>query len=204
MKHKILVVDDESEIRKVLVDLFARHSYGIYSAGSAKEALNILRREKIEVVISDELMPGMTGSEFLSIVRKKYPDTIRIILTGHASLQAAIRAINEGEIYRFLTKPCNVVDLEVTVHQALQHKELMKESQRLLKAMKSQTSLLHELEEQYPGITKVNKNEAGVIILDDTEDHNGHERLMEQIDDEVKRWEKLFEVEDKGNFSFEG
>jgi two-component system probable response regulator PhcQ len=73
----------------------------------------------VDVVISDEKMPGMSGSEFLSLVRQEYPDTIRIILTGYGSLESAIRAINEGEIYRLFTKPCNVIDLAITIRLAL-------------------------------------------------------------------------------------
>lgn len=194
MRGNILIVDDEPDIRKILMALFTRESHGVFTAGSAREALDILGREVIDVVISDELMPGMSGSEFLAVVRKEFPDTIRMILTGHASIQAAIRAINEGEIYRFFTKPCNVVDLAMTVRQALQHKELMKESQRLLKAMKSQTAFIEELEEKYPGITKVNRNEAGVIVLDDKGSDREYDSLIEQIGDTVKKYEKFFDA----------
>lgn len=196
MGHKILIVDDEPDIRKILVDLFSRELYGVLSAGSAKDALKILAREQVDVVISDERMPGMSGSEFLSIVRNEFPDTIRIILTGHASLEAAIRAINEGEIYRFFTKPCNVVDLAVTVRQALEHKELTKESQRMLKTVKRQNALIEDLEEQYPGITKVKRVEGGAIVIDGDIDEKGSGNLTEQISDMVKQCESFFSEEE--------
>jgi len=75
-----------------LKDALANEPYDILSAASAEEALPILDREQVDVVISDEKMPGMSGSEFLAIVRQEYPDTVRMILTGHASLESAIRA----------------------------------------------------------------------------------------------------------------
>ena len=166
MNHKVLIVDDETATRDVLKEAFSQEPYEVLIAGSADEALEIFSREPVDVVISDEKMPGMTGSEFLAVVRKKYPDTIRMILTGHADLQAAIRAINEGEIYRFFTKPCNMIDLAITVRQALQHKETVEESQRLQKVVKQQSDLLGDIEKEYPGITDVKRNKEGAIILE--------------------------------------
>ena len=178
MNHSVLVVDDESTIREMLRDVLSREPYDVFIAGSAAEGLEILDREHVDVVISDEKMPGMLGSEFLAIVRQKYPDTIRMILTGYASLEAAIRSINEGEIYRFFTKPCNVFDLAVTVRQALQHKELMKEAQKMLKVLKQQSTLIEDLEKRYPGITEVKRNKEGEVILEDI-DPEKWEALLE-------------------------
>ena len=107
MQHKVMIIDDEPTITDTLKGVLSNEPYNILCADSAEQTLPILAREQVDVVISDEKMPGMSGSEFLSLVRQKYPDTIRIILTGHGSLESAIRAINEGEIYRFFTKPFN-------------------------------------------------------------------------------------------------
>jgi len=169
MDHRILVVDDHKIIRDMLENSLSRESYIVHSADSAKEALKILSQEPIDVVISDEVMPGMTGTQFLAVVRKDYPDTIRIILTGHASLESAMHAINEGEIYRFLTKPCNLVDLSVTIRQALEQKYLKNENIRLAKIVKQQSFSLGEIENKYPGITKVKRASGGAIIIDDNE-----------------------------------
>ena len=169
MEYSILVVDDQQIIRDMLENTLSRESYTVYCAGSAEEALKILSQESIDVVISDEVMPGMTGTQFLAVVRKEYPDIIRIILTGHASLESAMRAINEGEIYRFLTKPCNLVDLSVTIRQALQQKYLKIENKRLAKIVKQQSFSLGEIEKKYPGITKVKRDSGGAIIIDDNE-----------------------------------
>jgi len=166
MQHTILIVDDEPPIRELLTDALSREPYDVLCAGSAEEALGILAQEPVDVVLSDEKMPGMSGSEFLAVVRQQYPETIRMILTGHASLESAIRAINEGEIYRFFTKPCNMVDLTVTIRQALQHKDLMAENQRLLQIVKQQSTSLETLEKQHPGITKVKRTAGGAVIID--------------------------------------
>ena len=167
MQHAILVVDDEPAIRDMLTQALSQEPYEVLCADSAEEALNIIAQEPVDVVLSDDKMPGMSGTEFLAIVRRQYPDTIRMILTGHASLESAIHAINEGEIYRFFTKPCNMVDLMVTIRQALQHKDLMAENQRLLQTVRQQSLSLETLERQHPGITKVKRDQNGTVIVDD-------------------------------------
>ena len=171
MQHTVLIVDDEPTITQLLKDALLNEPYRVLSAGSAEEALSIMAREQVDVVVSDEKMPGMSGSEFLSVVRQKYPDTIRMILTGHASLESAIRAINEGEVYRFFTKPCNLFDLAITIHHALKYKDLMQEFKRLLKTVKRQSAFIRDLEEEYPGITKVRRDADGVIVIDDDVDN---------------------------------
>ena len=169
MEYNILVVDDHKIIRDMLENTLSRESYTVHCADSAKEALKILSQEPIDVVISDEVMPGMTGTQFLAVVRKIYPDTIRIILTGHESLESAMHAINEGEIYRFFTKPCNLVDLSVTIRQALQQKDLKKENKRLAKIVEQQSYSIKKIEKKYPGITKVKRDSGGAIIIDDND-----------------------------------
>ena len=193
MNRKVLIVDDEPTVREVLEDAFALERYNVFCAASAEDALQILEKEEVDVVISDELMPGMHGSEFLSIVRKEHPNTIRMILTGHASLEAAIRAINEGEIYRFFTKPCNAVDLAITVRQALQHKELLEESQRLLKTTKKQTSFIENIEKEHPGITQVQRNAEGAVILEENTEDLEWDSLLQEIDTTVKKCEEFFQ-----------
>ena len=177
MQHTVMIVDDDLTIRNILRDALSNEPYRILNAGSAEEAIPILDREHVDVVISDEKMPGMSGSEFLSIVRERYPDTIRIILTGHASLESAIRAINQSEIYRFFTKPCNIFDLVITIHQALKYSDLMKEYKRIYKIAKQQSNFIKALENKYPGITEVKRTSTGEIILDDELDTKDWDNL---------------------------
>ncbi len=189
MKHKVLFVDDEPQLTDTLKRVLRKEPYDILTARSADEALALLARNSIDVVVSDEQMPGMPGSKFITLVRDKYPETIRMILTGHASLDAVIRAVNEGEIYRFFTKPCNPVDLAVTISQALERKALMIESRRLLQVVKHQSSVLQDLEDAHPGITKVKRDESGAVLIDDVD--TDCETLLKEIEAQVKSCEDL-------------
>jgi two-component system probable response regulator PhcQ len=166
----VLFVDDEPHVLGALRDALRKYPFTILTATGGAQALELLESREVDVVVSDERMPGMTGSEFLSIVRQKHPHTIRIILTGQASLAAAMRAINEGEVYRFLTKPCAAVDLAVTIQRALQLRNLARESARLLARTRAQDRILHELEDRHPGISDVKRNLDGAILLDDIAD----------------------------------
>jgi DNA-binding NtrC family response regulator len=178
-RYAVLFVDDEPHVVAGLRDALRKGPYDILTATSGDEALQALVDHYVDVVVSDEQMPNMTGSELLGRVRRKYPYTVRIILTGHASLEAAVRAINEGEVYRFLTKPCNPVDLAHTIQQGLQIRDLTRESSRLLSRVRRQKALLSELEAQHPGISRIEMDERGAIILDDV-DVEGLIREIEQ------------------------
>ena len=98
----VLLLDDEPNVTAGLKRALHSEPWKILTAATTGGAFDILSREAVDVVVSDERMPGMSGSQFLSEVRKKYPHTIRMILSGQADLEAAVRAINEGEVYRFL------------------------------------------------------------------------------------------------------
>ncbi len=123
MTHRVLFVDDEPDLTESIRCALRKKPYEILTANSVREALNILGSTEVDVVVSDEGMPEMRGSEFLSIVRRDYPHTVRIILTGQASLDAAVDAINQAEIYRFLLKPCPPEALALCVEQAIEAKK---------------------------------------------------------------------------------
>jgi len=176
----VLFVDDEPLVLGSLRDALRKYPFTILTATAGSQALTLLESQPVDVVVSDERMPGMTGSEFLSIVRQKHPHTIRIILTGQASLTSAIRAINEGEVYRFLTKPCAAVDLAITIQRALQLRNLARESARLLIRTREQDRILRDLEGSHPGISEVRRNLDGAIVLDDIADIDELVRQIEQ------------------------
>ena len=165
MRNKVLIIDDESITLSVLKKALEGEPYDIICANSGQEALTILESEEIDLIVADEMMPGMTGTELFAITKKKYPDTFRIILTGHANLESAITAINTGEVYRFLTKPCNMNDLKITVRLAIEHRELKRENYRLVHKIKDQSRIIENLENKQPGITKVKRDSNGTVII---------------------------------------
>jgi DNA-binding NtrC family response regulator len=104
-RPQILFVDDEQRVLNSMRIMF-RREYGLHLAGSGSEALEIIQRNPIDVIVADHRMPQMTGVEVLTQVRQASPRTVRILLTGYADLDAVEGSINEGEVFRFLTKPC--------------------------------------------------------------------------------------------------
>lgn len=127
----LLLVDDEPNILAALNRLFRREHYQIFTANSGVEGLEILQKENIGVIVSDQRMPGMTGSEFLGLAKNIKPDTIRIILSGYTELNSITEAINRGAIYKFLTKPWEDDLLRTQVFEAFQHYRLKDENIRL-------------------------------------------------------------------------
>jgi DNA-binding NarL/FixJ family response regulator len=115
----VLVVDDEPSVTRG-IELALRHTpFEILTANSADSALTLLREHSVQVVVSDERMPGMSGIELLTLVRAEFPSAARIMLTGHATVDVASRAINEGRIAFFLQKPCPAEDLIEAISTAL-------------------------------------------------------------------------------------
>lgn len=170
MEESILIVDDDPNVISAIRRALMEEPYSIYSANSGVEGLAILKEHKIKLIISDEMMPGMTGTEFLSAAKKLFPETIRIMLTGHASIQAAMKAVNSGEIYRFFTKPWDDVELKLSIRSAIEKYNLEEENRRLLKTIKRQASELTQLENKYPGITSLEKDLEGNFILPEISD----------------------------------
>jgi DNA-binding NtrC family response regulator len=143
----ILIVDDERNVLAGLARTLWRSGYKLLTADSPRAAFELLRQQAVDVVISDYLMPGMNGLEFLKLVRDRHQDTVRIMLTGHADLEVAVKAINEGEIYRFLAKPCPPAELQVTVHLAMEQLELSRENRRLQAIIRTRPDLAEQLDE---------------------------------------------------------
>jgi len=112
-------------------------------------------------------MPAMDGLTFLKMVKGLYPRIIRIILTGHADLQMAIEAINEGEVFRFLTKPWNDIEIKVTLRHIFEFIDLRRENQTLLDTVHKQQEFIRKLGEEHPGIMEVQRDERGAIIIDE-------------------------------------
>lgn len=117
----ILVVDDEKKVAMALQRMFVLEGYRVLIAGCAAEGFELLANNRVSVIISDQRMPVMTGTEFLSRVKELYPDTIRIILTAHADLNSITDAINRGAVYKFLNKPWSDDVIRETIGEAFKY-----------------------------------------------------------------------------------
>lgn len=123
-RRTLLLVDDETDVLSALKRMLRLEGYDIITATSAREGLELLSIYPVQVIISDQRMPQMSGSEFLSRVRDLHPHTVRLILSGYADLRSVTEAINHGAIYKFLTKPWDDEMLRMDLREAFRHQEL--------------------------------------------------------------------------------
>ncbi|MFZ2852755.1 MAG: response regulator [Rhodocyclaceae bacterium] len=130
-KRTLLLVDDEENILTSLRRLLRREGYEILIANGGAQGLELLEQHRVDVILSDQRMPNMTGVEFLRRVKESYPDTVRMVLSGYTELQSITDAINEGAIYKFLTKPWDDEQLRANIAEAFRHKELADDNLRL-------------------------------------------------------------------------
>ncbi len=138
-KIVILYVDDEEHNLFSFKATF-RVKYQVYTAISGDEAMEILKKEPVNIIVTDQRMPSMTGVEFLEEVLKVYPDPMRILLTGYADMGAVVDAVNRGKIFHYLAKPWNEEELDKTIQDAF---SLYTEKQKI-KAMNDKLALTNE------------------------------------------------------------
>lgn len=165
-QRRVLIVDDEENVCHALRRSLRREGYELTLCHHPLQALELLRDARFDLVISDHLMPDMTGLEFLKLVHDRMPDAMRIMLTGHADMQTAISAINQGEIYRFLTKPWDDTELKVTLHLAFEQLDLERENRRLLALVRRHEDLLATLEQRHPALRESMRDASGAFVLD--------------------------------------
>ncbi len=158
LRGQLLIVDDEEEILKALRRQF-RRDYDIFVARSAEEGYKIMIETPIQVIISDQRMPGMNGADFFGKVKSEFPDAMRLLLTGYADIQAVIAAINEGSIYRYITKPWDPIELDTIVREAFNRFTLMVQNRRLMQELQQQNALLEQrVSERTAALEEANRN----------------------------------------------
>jgi len=142
---RILLVDDEINVLRALKRTFLDEEYEVLTAPSGSEGLSILRDvSPVQVVVSDYRMPQMNGVDFLREVRRRWPDTVRIVLSGYADTAVVISAINEGEIYKFIAKPWNDDELRIAIINALERYSLNKKNIELTEALSAKIEELKQ------------------------------------------------------------
>ncbi|MBL7995203.1 response regulator [bacterium] len=165
-KPKILIVDDEVEILRVLFKTL-EDDYDVVTTSRAKEALEMIDNS-VHVILSDQRMPEMSGSEFLKAVRDKYPQIVRIIMSGYSDMNALISSVNDGEIFRYISKPWELQDLLDTLQLAvakynenISHAKLIDENKYLIERNREVanrlTQTMEELRRVQSELEKLNK-----------------------------------------------
>ena len=144
-QQRVLFVDDESNILKAIQRLLRSEPIEVLTAQRPEEALALLDRTDVQLVVSDHRMPGMSGADLLSVVRERHPEIVRVMMTGYTHMDVAVEAINRGEIYRLITKPWNDDELRLTLKQALDHYTLKQEVQRLNQVTRQQNFKLQDM-----------------------------------------------------------
>lgn len=183
MPASVLFVDDDPNILQGLIRSLCDQPWELLLAQGPRAALEVLGTRTVDVIVSDEGMPGMSGTALLAHVREAYPDTMRILLTGRGSLELAIRAINQGEVFRFLTKPCDPGDLAGAIRQALQHKELVCGSRRLVEALRRQAGVLGALDPDAEAIGRVERDASGAVLV--SSEATDLDALLKEVEDEL-------------------
>ncbi len=192
MPHTVLLVDDDPSVLSGLTRILHKEPYTILTAATAEEAAGTLLAQHVDLLVCDEEMPGMLGTEFLSRVAQQYPHTVRIVLTGHPSLPAVLRAINEGRVYHFFTKPCNEIELAIAIRHALDEKDLLEKSRELLEVTRRQSLLIDEarLMRRLRGRAATGEDGHGPLAGRAAEAIERHE-LLQEIDAAVRRGREL-------------
>lgn len=158
--YRLLLVDDEPNILASLRRVFQRENYELLFARSGEEALRIMQQQPAELIMTDFMMPGMNGSELLREVRERWPQTIRIMLTGHANTDAVMGSIKDGAVYRFILKPWNDDDIRLTIALALEQYELIQRTRALEQQTQKQSRDLETISK----LTATNRSQLAILL----------------------------------------
>lgn len=175
-ERHLLLVDDEENVLRSLQRVFRRDGYVLHMANSTRQAFEILAENPIDVVLSDQRMPGETGTEFLSKVKDLYPETVRLMLSGYTEVMSVTDAINEGAIYKFLMKPWDDGQLRANVREAFQRRAMEAENIQLHRRIEEVNCdllrLNHVLEQQLMDRNQRIDRDASVTgVLQEMIDH---------------------------------
>jgi DNA-binding NtrC family response regulator len=162
----ILFVDDEPAILRSIARALQGTRFEVLSAASAADALALMRQRDVDVLVSDIDMPGMTGIELLAVARSEFPTTLRMLLTGAATMPRALAAINEGEVHRFLTKPFDLELFVATMTALAARIERLRREGELDAREAHREGFFRWVERAFPGTLAVARNERGEVVLD--------------------------------------
>jgi len=187
----ILCVDDEPNVLKSLRRLFRGADYVIHLAESGAKGLEVLAEQAIDLIISDMRMPQMDGAEFLTQAAERWPDRVRILLTGYADIESTIAAVNNGKIYSYCSKPWEDDELKALVAKAIEEKRLREERVELFEIIHNQNAQLKDLNSNLE--VKVEQRTEQLKKSFKQLD-SAHKNLTKQYSDSVKTFAKIIEM----------
>ena len=165
-KPCLLVVDDETEVCESVYHLLHR-KYHVLRATTAEEAGRLMKENKVHIIMTDQRMPGMTGVEILQQVKTQHPEAVRMLFTGYADVHSVVAAINQGHVYRYLTKPWQPEELEAAVADAaLEYDRIVRRAKDLMECITRLTSLEKEqarLQERLSELEQENRRLSGLL-----------------------------------------
>jgi DNA-binding NtrC family response regulator len=165
LQGTVLVVDDEEAVLRAYCRALERAGFRVIATSDPLAVLDLVAAEKVEVVVSDIDMPQMNGVDLMARLRQAAPDVVRVLITGRGALPTALRAINEGEVFRFLTKPCDIEDLRRIVGEAVLRHAGARGGASSAEQAERRARLLAGLEEAYPGITSVPRHHGSYRLF---------------------------------------
>lgn len=165
MPYTILLVEGGAlaGVRRALRDA----SHHVLVAESAAAAFEALAGTPVDAVVLDTEAPGAPGSDVLGRLQEAAPTSVRLVVAVESSLAAVTRAVDEGQVHRFFLRPCSAVDVVVTIRHALERRDLLAESRRLLQAVRRQAAVLEELDREVRGLGRRSRDPAGQVALAD-------------------------------------
>lgn len=187
----LLFVDDEPNVLKALKRLFRAANYNVYLAEGGQAGLAILQQQPIDLIISDMRMPHMDGAEFLAQAAQRWPETVRILLTGYADIESTIAAVNNGKIYSYCSKPWEDNELKILVNNALEQKQLREQRQQLFEIVNRQNQQLKELNASLEEKVEKRTEQLKISLL---RIDQAHDALKKQYAESVKVFAKTIEM----------
>ncbi|HOE95930.1 MAG TPA: response regulator [Candidatus Sumerlaeota bacterium] len=163
--HAVLFVDDDANLLQAFRRQFRELACRTLYASSGHEALEILDRQPVSLIVSDQAMPIMSGLHLMRVVKARYPSIIRFILTGNATLDLAVEAINQGEVARFFVKPCSLPELAQAIQQALEKAD---KPPTMARPARDQAVHPSEYDKRTTGLMHVERSGDGAVLLGET------------------------------------
>jgi len=175
-ERTVLFVDDDAQLRAALARTHRREPYRVLTASGPSAALAVLRSCQVDVLVCDEAMPEMLGTEFIASTRLEFPTTVSILLTGYGSLEVAQRAVNCGEVYRILSKPCPTAVVIQAVRDALEHGSSIERLRRQLR----------EAGQEPDGVLeRLDYSEVAPVVFEVDDETVDLHRLVEELEVEL-------------------